>query len=212
MHCSHCGKYLPAESRFCNFCGTNLIVLQEKTREPFQIPISKAHNIEQEENKSANQDSFYDDVIFSVHPSFFSTGISYLIAAIFSLIASLGIGYFGLPISALVILVLLLFLVPAYRHLKRNQTTYTLTTSKVEINAGLLSKTTRHIPLRNIQDVLISVTLTERLLGIGSVLIDSASEAGKIQMQQIRNPRKHADLILQQLHRWQSTFQASRQA
>jgi hypothetical protein len=40
------------------------------------------------------------------------------------------------------------------------------------------------------------------MLGVGDVIIDSASEAGKITMRQISNPRKHADLILQQLHHW----------
>jgi hypothetical protein len=34
------------------------------------------------------------------------------------------------------------------------------------------------------------------------VIIDSASEAGRIPMSRIRDPRKYADLILNQLHRW----------
>jgi uncharacterized membrane protein YdbT with pleckstrin-like domain len=79
---------------------------------------------------------------------------------------------------------------------------YTLTNAKIEIEYGLLSKTIRNIPLRNIQDVTASATLGERLIGVGDVIIDSAAEAGKIPMNNIRDPRKHADLILEQLHRW----------
>ena len=40
-----------------------------------------------------------------------------------------------------------LLLIPAYYHLKRNMIRYTLTDSKMEIDYGLIARTTRNIPL-----------------------------------------------------------------
>lgn len=91
------------------------------------------------------------------------------------------------------------FIFPLTRHIQRNRVVYTLTPSKIEIDFGIFSKTVRNIPLRSAQDVTVSAALLERMIGIGDVIIDSAAEAGKIQMRQIPDPRKHATLILQQV-------------
>lgn len=187
MHCYRCGKLLTAASRFCNHCGADLSVMQAGKVPPMR--------------ESATPISQDGEIIFRVRPSLFSVSGSYLLAAFFSLVTAAAVGYFGGPLSFALVVVGCLFLLPVYRHLQRNLTAYTLTTSEFEINAGLFSRTAHHIPLRSIQNVFISATLAERLVGIGNVVIDSASEAGKIRMRRIRNPRKHADLILQQLHR-----------
>jgi uncharacterized membrane protein YdbT with pleckstrin-like domain len=91
------------------------------------------------------------------------------------------------------------FLRPIYRHIQNNHTVYRLTTTKIEIKSGLFSITSRNIPLRHIQDVSVSETFKERLIGIGDVVIDSAAIEGKILMRNIRNPRKYTDMILNQL-------------
>jgi hypothetical protein len=57
--------------------------------------------------------------------------------------------------------------------------------------------------LRNIQDVTVAASLTQRLLGFGNLLIDNASELGGMTiMHNIPKPRRHADLILRELRRW----------
>ena len=98
---------------------------------------------------------------------------------------------------------LALLLVPAYKHLKRNTVRYTLTDSKIEIDQGLVSQTTRNIPLRNIQDVTVSSTVLQRLLRFGNLVIDNASETGGTTvLRNIPDPRRHADLLLRELRRW----------
>lgn len=109
------------------------------------------------------------------------------------------------PVSFFVslLLALALLLVPAYKHLKRNTLRYTLTDSKIEIDQGFVSQTTRNIPLRNIQDVTTSSTILQRLLRFGDVVVDNASESGgKTVLKNIPDPRRHADLILRELRRW----------
>jgi uncharacterized membrane protein YdbT with pleckstrin-like domain len=69
----------------------------------------------------------------------------------------------------------------------------------VEIISGIFSKVAQSIPLRHIDNVEVSETLKERLIGIGDVLIDSAALDRKMVMDNIKYPRKYADLILDQL-------------
>jgi len=81
---------------------------------------------------------------------------------------------------------------------------YTLTDSKIEIDYGLIARTTRNIPLSKIQDVTVSATIIQRLLGFGNVVIDNASEVGGTTvLRNINSPRHYADLLLRELRRWQ---------
>ena len=70
----------------------------------------------------------------------------------------------------------------------------------VEIDQGLVSRTTQNIPLRRVQDVTVSSTVFQRVLGFGDIVIDNASETGgKVVLKNINSPRKYADLLLRQI-------------
>lgn len=145
------------------------------------------------------QDEADEAIIFRIRPSFYSVGKAYLGAAAFSVLAMALFGYFRFPLGISLGISLLSFFNPVVRHLRRNRTRYTLTPSKIEIDFGIFSRTVRNIPLRNAQDVTVNASLFERLIKVGDVIIDSAAQTGKIQMRQVPDPRKHAELILQQL-------------
>ena len=138
-------------------------------------------------------------------------------------IARLGSGAVGAVVAAAVILAALvvllamanvsplisvpvglaLLLIPAYFHLKRNMIRYTLTDSKMEIDTGLIARTTRNIPLSKIQDVTVSASIPQRLMGFGDLIVDNASEfGGNIVLHNINKPRHYADLLLHELRRW----------
>lgn len=200
MFCHRCGKSLPLESKFCNGCGAGVVaeqpIIATTSRTSVNIPLAKSQN-----QSELNQPKDNENVIFRIRPSFYAVGTTYAGAAVFSLLAIAIFGYFGLSIGISLALSLASFLLPLVRHIQRNRVFYTLTFSKIEIDSGILSKTVRNIPLRNAQDITVSAALYERLVGIGDVIIDSAAEAGKIRMRQIPDPRKHADLILQQVQK-----------
>ena len=104
--------------------------------------------------------------------------------------------YISIPLA------LSLLLVPAYYHLKRNMVRYTLTDAKIEIDTGLIARTTRNIPLAKIQDVTVSASIPQRLLGFGDLMIDNASElGGTTVLHNISQPRHFADLLLRELRR-----------
>jgi len=102
-----------------------------------------------------------------------------------------------------VLLTLPLLLIPAYKHLRRNTVKYTLTDSKIEIDQGLIARKTRNIPLRNIQDVTVSTTIPQRIFGFGDLIIENANEVGgQTHLDNIPQPRRHAELLLRELRRW----------
>jgi membrane protein YdbS with pleckstrin-like domain len=150
------------------------------------------------------QDGEGERVIFAVRPTFLFIGLGYALAALgaIGLIVLLATFTAFSPLYSLLV-ALPLLLIPAFRHLKRNSIRYTLTDSKIEIDQGFISRRTRNIPLRNIQDVTVSATIPQRLLGFGDLLIENANETGgSTAMRNIPDPRRHADLLLRELRRW----------
>ena len=81
------------------------------------------------------------------------------IALVF-LLASLGV-----PASISIPLALALLLIPGYYHVRRNMVRYTVTDAKLQIDTGLIARTTRNIPLSKVQDVTVSASIPQRLLG-----------------------------------------------
>jgi membrane protein YdbS with pleckstrin-like domain len=226
MFCHRCGNRLTTESLFCNRCGSK--AQNQSETEPHRggrpipspprparrapvapsIPDQEAFE-EYEGDYPERSDENYredsadqDQVIFSINPTFFEVLPSYLVAIAISLIATAAVAYARASLGIALVAAAIFFIRPIIRHIKLSHTVYTLTGSKVEIRTGILSKSAQSIPLRHIQDVTVSETLKERLIGIGDVLIDSAALDRKMAMNNIRHPRKYADLILDQLQYW----------
>jgi uncharacterized membrane protein YdbT with pleckstrin-like domain len=77
---------------------------------------------------------------------------------------------------------------------------FTLTDSKIEIDEGFISKTTKNVPLRTIQDITVSASVPQRMLGFGNLIIENAGETGgKIVLKNINTPKKYADVLLKQM-------------
>ncbi|MDQ3013301.1 MAG: PH domain-containing protein [Acidobacteriota bacterium] len=151
-------------------------------------------------SEEAHKEGRYEEgVIFTIYPAFHEVGTRYVAAILFSVAVTALIAYFNLPFWIAIVFAAACFVKPIYHHIQNNHTVYKLTTTKIEIKSGLLSVTSRNIPLRHIQDVSVSETFKERLIGIGDVVIDSAAIEGKISMRNIKNPRKYVDMILNQL-------------
>jgi membrane protein YdbS with pleckstrin-like domain len=177
----------------------------EYDEDPSYAPAGRASN---RYAADRNAEAYYENsggeeqVIFRVSPAFYEVSFTYLWAAALSLIvtAAIALAHGGLWIAG--VFTLVFFIAPIIRHIRLRSTVFTLTNVKVEIRSGIFSISTRNIPLRHIQDVTVSETLKERLIGIGDVLIDSAAVGGKIAVNNIKNPRKYADMILDQLQYW----------
>jgi putative membrane protein len=97
-----------------------------------------------------------------------------------------------------------LFVIPAVllvwtivRHIKLRFTTLKLESGKLRYQTGMLSKSTRTLEIAKVQDVQVDQTLTQRLLGIGDIKIETAGESAPLHMRNIDNPQAVADYILE---------------
>jgi len=186
MFCIKCGAKNSDEAIFCQKCG-NAFEAEEETRIARKV--------------SAENDGESDELkIFSISPTLMFVKMGYVLAAIGALLLVAILAMFSVSFLIALPFALALFLIPAYFHLRQRMVRYTLTDAKVEIDEGFIFQNSRNVPLRSIQDVSVSSTITQRMLGFGNLVIDNASEdGGKIVLQNINTPKKYADILLKQM-------------
>ena len=193
MHCSNCGSYVTPGVRFCSGCGA-------------PAPDPEATRIARMQTGGSLHQPDFDEMertIFTVRPTLIFIKLGYLLAALGAIVLVFLLAWLAVPAYIAIPLALLLLLIPAYFHLRRNMLRYTLTDAKIEIDTGLIARTTRNIPLSKIQDVTVKASIPQRILGFGDLIVDNASdEAGSTVIHNINKPRHYADLLLRELRRW----------
>jgi uncharacterized membrane protein YdbT with pleckstrin-like domain len=120
-----------------------------------------------------------------------------LISPVLTLVLVLGIGGFiaaripdgdhqGLGRLAVLVVGLLLLGFYALRPFLRWITThFVITDRRVLVRTGILARSGRDVPLSRINDITFSHTFLERLLGCGTLVIESAGERGQVTMTEV---------------------------
>lgn len=140
--------------------------------------------------------------IFSIAPTLMFVKGGYILTVVLAFLLVGLFGVLGISWPIAVVIGILLLLVPGYFHLKQKMVRYSLNETTIEIDKGLISRSTQNVPLRRVQDVTVSASFIQRLLGFGDIVIDNASETGgKVILDNIDSPRKYADLLLDQMRR-----------
>ncbi len=195
LFCTKCGAKNSPEANYCLKCGTLLDADEETRVARSRLPIK----VELEDTERE---------IFSISPTLLFVKIGYGLAVLGALLLAAVISLFSQATKwnispwVSVIVGLSLLLIPAFYHLKQKMMKFTLTDSKIEIDNGLISKMTRNVPLRTIQDVTVSATVPQRMLGFGNLIIENAGEnGGKIILKNINSPKKYAEVMLRQMRR-----------
>lgn len=83
--------------------------------------------------------------------------------------------------------------------LKRYTTSYVITDNKIVRTDGILNKNTQMIPYTQLNRVDLSQNLFQRILKIGTLVIDTGDDTLKIEM--ISHPRDVQDLLSQRIGR-----------
>lgn len=91
---------------------------------------------------------------------------------------------------------ILLGLFTALRWAVKSSTRLTVADGRLRYQSGITSKTTRTLELARIQDVTVTQSVGDRMLGLGAITIVTASDSGSITMEQIDQPQRVAEQIL----------------
>ena len=189
MFCPKCGTENADDSVFCKKCGT-AIEAEEETR------VVKRDEKPVERSPAT--------ALFSVNPTLKFVWAGYVLtaAAAFLIVAFLSLLLPAVSPVIFVVIGLSLLLIPVYFHARQKLSRYTLTQDKLEIDSGLISRTTTSLPLTRVQDVTVKSTITQRLLGLGDIIVDNAGTDGdRIVFANIDRPRKYADILLEQVQK-----------
>lgn len=92
--------------------------------------------------------------------------------------------------------VLILIAWTAMRHLRRLTVKLTITADKLRYETGMMSRSTRTIQLAKVQDVRVDQSLGQRILGVGSLSIETAGESSRLTVHDIDRPQQIADEIM----------------
>lgn len=204
MYCIKCGADNINTAKFCRKCGELVGGDQQ---------FSAAVDIEEQTKIAGRRGSpqvvnhFPDDdeiEIFSITPTLMFVKVGYAITALggLFLVALFSAAFTSVNTWIAILFGMMLFLIPAFYHLRVKMVSYKLTDSTLEIDEGFISRTTRAVPVRRIQDVTVSSSITQRMLGIGNLVVDNASEeGGNVILKNIRSPKRHAEILLEQIRR-----------
>jgi uncharacterized membrane protein YdbT with pleckstrin-like domain len=120
-----------------------------------------------------------EQIIFQGHPSwraiigFYLKGV--VIAIVLGIIAKL-IGASGFEVFLVVLVVIAVTVLTGF--IKRWATTYTITTRRLNIKRGIVSREIQETRLERVQNVNTSQSVYQRLMRIGDVDFDTAASGG----------------------------------
>lgn len=208
MYCTQCGSDNSEKAVYCRKCGVSL-EKEEETRVATRGrvggigPLEKGELAVSDRSHGSSGAGDEEAEIFSISPTLLFVKLGYLAAAVAAiLLVAVTAAFTSIGSGWAVVAGLLLFLAPGVYHIKQKLVRYTLTESKLEIDEGLISRRTKNLPIRRIQDVTVSMNVMQRVLGFGDLVVDNASDDGeKITLQNINRPRHYADELLRQMKR-----------
>ena len=129
-----------------------------------------------------------ESVVLDLHPHWKVLFLPFLgLLAVLALVGFLTAQDYGSPAEYVILavgaaLVVFLFVVPL---LKWRTTHFVVTSERVVMRSGVLGRQGRDIPLSRINDVSFHHTLFERLLGCGTLVVESAGERGQVTLTDI---------------------------
>jgi uncharacterized membrane protein YdbT with pleckstrin-like domain len=129
-----------------------------------------------------------EEVILHLHPHWKVLVLPIVLFLAVVGLASFGVAYIDIPavrwvIVAVAVGLLLWFCVR--RAATWAATHFVITTHRVLLREGVLSRTGRDVPLARINDVSFEHSLLERMLGCGTLVVESAGERGQVVLRDI---------------------------
>jgi uncharacterized membrane protein YdbT with pleckstrin-like domain len=89
------------------------------------------------------------------------------------------------------------FLAPVLAWIDHRRTCLTLSGRILSYHRGFFATTTERIDVSKVQNVKVERALVDRLWGVGTLVIETASESGRLVMPYVDSPTKVADRIIE---------------
>jgi membrane protein YdbS with pleckstrin-like domain len=84
-----------------------------------------------------------------------------------------------------------------FKHLRLRMTKLTVSPGKLRYETGMFSRSVRTMELVKVQDVRVDQSLMDRVLGLGTIHVETAGETGRLSMAGVAQPQEVADYILE---------------
>ena len=131
-----------------------------------------------------------EDVVLDMHPHW-----KRLVLPVLSLVVVLALaGYLlavvddgRLQVVVAVAAAVLLVAFTVVPFLRWRTTLFVVTTRRVVVRTGVLARQGRDVPLSRINDITFSHSLFERMLGCGTLVVESAGERGQVVLTEVPN-------------------------
>ncbi|HEY3740771.1 MAG TPA: PH domain-containing protein [Bryobacteraceae bacterium] len=91
----------------------------------------------------------------------------------------------------------IMFIGTAFRYIGVLMNKLTITTDHLRSESGFVSKSTHTIDLAKVQDVRVDQSVRQRVLGMGRISVETSGGASAIAIDDVDNPHKLADMILE---------------
>jgi len=119
-----------------------------------------------------------EQIIFQGHPSWRSILAFYLKGLLIAIVIALVVKLFGQGFfTVFVILLVVLGLTVVIGFVRRMATIYTITNRRLNIKRGIIARDIQETRLERVQNVSYSQSAFERMLNVGAVDFDTASDA-----------------------------------
>ncbi len=142
-----------------------------------------------------------EDVVLDLHPHwwFFRGPVAAVVAAMVAAVVLRDVN--DILLEALLGGAVLCLLWVAARYARWATTNFVVTTDRLIVRQGVVSKRGKEIPLGRLNDVAVNQTLFERLIGAGDITIESGGERGQQVFSDIPKPFRVQNVIYREIER-----------
>ena len=131
----------------------------------------------------------------TIHPSFKPLLPLYLLGAFLFVVTAVYITYTGSPYWWLLGIPLLIDVWAVSKHLLLRSTKLVISGDLIKYESGLAAKQQRTIVIQKLQDVRVDQSVVERILGIGTLSLETAGETSRLTIEGIDNPGQIAAML-----------------
>ncbi len=138
-----------------------------------------------------------EEVLLDLRPhwAFFLGRAAVLVLTVAALVAAAALGAHDLVLLALGVVVLVALARLVARYARWTTSEFVVTTDRLVLRSGVVSKRGIEIPLERVNTVFFSQRLTERLLGYGDLVVESGGERGRQVISDVPHPERVQSVI-----------------